>query len=63
MRLTASDQGFLRKKYVAETGLCAADDLFAVLSSQADEPADLDETTLAAATPLRVAVSPVEGSI
>jgi hypothetical protein len=63
VRLTASDEGFLRKKYVAEAGTCAADDLLAVLSSQEDEPADFDEQAVATAATLRVAFSPIEESL
>jgi hypothetical protein len=63
VRLTASDDGFLRKKYVAEAGMCAADDLLAVLSREEDGAAAFDEAAVANAALLSVAVSPIEESI
>jgi hypothetical protein len=60
VRLTASDEGFLHKQYVAEGEACAAEDLLAVLSNEEGQAADFDEAAVAAAATLRVAVSPVE---
>jgi pyruvate/2-oxoglutarate dehydrogenase complex dihydrolipoamide acyltransferase (E2) component len=43
VRVTASDEGYLRKTYVAEKETCVAEDLLAVLSVEADTPLVLDE--------------------
>lgn len=63
VRLTAADEGYLQKIYVAEAGTCTAGDLLAVLSSDAGEAADFDEQAMAAAANLRVAISPIDESI
>ncbi|MCI0645767.1 MAG: hypothetical protein L0346_12910 [Chloroflexi bacterium] len=63
VRVVSANEGFLRKKYVAEEAYCTVEDLLAVLSAKEAEPAELDEQAVAAAPSFRVVANSLEGSI
>jgi hypothetical protein len=60
VRVTAADNGFFRKKYVAEEGVCSVGDLLAVFSVRDNEWVKHDEDSVATAPAFRVVANILE---